>query len=522
METNLVGMVSRLELECYAGRNKYKELETKYEEAVSGYNKTIEGLTMSLSLEKLKNSVLSYIVRTQTSIDISELFSQTDDGIIVNNFEGGDISVGVRDYVDSLPKDMYTLHMKRKKGGKKTENKERGERVDNKHDKTEIKDKLENKEEADEKIENTEKYRVAKKMELVEENPKEQEEKIKQVDLAVEELKQENNLDIPVKEFLKNIDSMIGEITKTRVVNSKACQTLKETRVKLLGRLDVGEYTKLVKENNTKVESILGGKGAEKKKIVEAIRKTLSPLDQRLISYDGYYNTELSPEEIHKLVTCVELTMVHSKRYVPFSYEELCGRMYNYMVAVSPVKDVVKMALVNRYGFSNVVYRKVTKEEDGDPYSFYILKKIEQSGRRCWNMECRLYEFSTMVREKLLDFCIKMFRKMYFDMFGSNMYVEGYKKKTVLASLDCEQLLVNIIDLSKRKSFCNVVRVIIMEKCLLKPTKLDTFDLSSDDSMLKKSFSTEEDLDGEIKDSLKRVFDGISDADMDSIMVREE
>ena len=164
----------------------------------------------------------------------------------------------------------------------------------------------------------------------------------------------------------------------------------------------------------------------------------------------------------------------------------------------------------------------ITKEEDGDPYSFYILKKIEQSGRRCWNMECRLYEFSTMVGEKLLDFCIKMFRKMYFDMFGSNMYVEGYKKKTVLASLDCEQLLVNIIELSKRKSFCNVVRVIVMEKCLLKPTKLDTFDLSSDDSMLKKSFGTEEDLDGEIKDSLKRVFDGISDMDVDSIMVREE
>jgi hypothetical protein len=441
----------------------------------------MESMRSVLNLEKLKNCIFATVIKCQTTLDIDTLLKITDEGVIVHNYENGNIPVVVHDYLETTPK---TYSIKKKKSKR------------------------------------VEKYKAVKKAELEEEDPQVQEEKIRQVDNEIEDLKQENKMDIPLKETMSNISSVISEIEKSRSP-IKFLNSLREIRAKLLGKLDVSAYTTMIKDHNNKLEKIWNTKGYDKKKINQYISITLSALDKRLIYYEQYYMTELVPDDIHRLVLCTELNMVYPKRYVPFSYDDIYSRAYNYTIVIEPVKNVLKRILGNKYGFPNIVYKVNARSNTDDPFSFYILKKIE-SGKRYWDMESRLYEVSSVISEKLREYCINLFRKMYFDMFNTHKYIEGYSKKTPLAGSDCEQLLLNIITLSKKKTFCNIVRDIVMEHSTIKPTQLDIFNFSSDDKVVKQNFLNDDDSKKDMTEIIKRVFDEISETEIEEILSKDE
>lgn len=458
-------------------RNNFKKKAKELEDLLVSKNETISKLKLALQVEKFKSQLFYNIITQNTDIKLENVYQETENGIQISNFEGGNVSVIVQDLLETK---HYTISTK-----KKTE-KQPGKN-----------------------------FRTIKnQVELVEEKPEAQEEKIKQVEEAMEEFVQENKLDVSYKETVDSIENIFEEVIKNRIYK-KFLSNMKEYRSKLLGKLNLTEYTKLIKSHITRLEAIFTNKKYDQKKIVNTVTLSLSSLDQRLVYYGQYYNSELEPDEIQKLDVCLKVNMDYPRRYVPFVQTEICVTICNYSMCLFPVKKMIKQILVNPYGFPNLVYVHLEKSTPEDPFSFYSLEKIDAEGKRLWKMECRLDELSKFISEQLRVYSINLFRKIYFDVFSDNIYREDYTDKSFAMQHDCEQLLLNIIALSKQKSFCDMIRRTVFKYSTIQPSKIDKFNFTRDDPIVKRNF--QEDNKTTITDTIKRVFDDISDEDAEKI-----
>lgn len=476
-EINLSTMVSQLEED----RNQLFKRTQYLEKSVLKRNIKIKNLELELTMEKFKNHILSKIIETHTTLKLEDVFQQSEDGLHIYNYETGNIPVYVHDYlVDSSPL-SYNITSKKKPTGKN--------------------------------------FRTVGQVEIIDEKPQEQEEKLKQVEEKLEEIVQQNKFDVPVKETTTIIDNIFKDISTNRIVK-KYLIALKDTRNKLLGRYNIPEYTKLIQSHIKRLENIfLGKKSHDQRKNTEYISISLTPLEQRLVFYGEYYNSYLETDDIQRFKTTLEVHMEHPRRYVPFLFSELCNSMHNYSVAISSVSEILYRVLVNPLEtFNNIVYLPLEKSTKDDPYSFYILESIDTKGQRNWKLQCRLDEFSKSLSGDLKTFCIDLFRKIYFDIFHDNLYRENYTEKFTITTQDCAQLLENITLLSKQKTFCNTLRDIIVEKCTIKPSQLDKFNFTCDDKLIKRTFAQENDDPEELSSTLKRLFDNISKEQIESLL----
>jgi hypothetical protein len=443
-----------------------KDLQTKIEQ--------INKLKLKIEKEQFKNSVYSQLLNQMTTIKISDVYKEEADGIHV--------------YTDNIPIFIHNQN--------NTETKQ-----------ITVKKQTIGKN-----------FRTINKAALIEEKPEEQEQKIKDVEDKKEEIPQ---LDVSYSETISFIDTQLEEITKSRVYK-KTLSNIKTARTKLLGKLGLDEYIQLVKKHVTCLEKIYKGKKYDQKKIQTLVSSSLSSLDQRLVYYKSYYSSELDPDDIQRLKVCLEVNLNHPKRYVPFIQSDICTKICNYSLCVISIKECIEKVLVNPYEFPNLGFLPNSSQTEDDPFSFYALEKIDSDGKRCWKMECRLDEISRFIREHLLTYCINMFRKIYYDVFSDNVYREDYTSKEVICNQDCEQLLMNIIILSKQKGFCNILRETLSTESIIKPSKNDKFDFRRDDPMLKKTFSNQEDHIKDTLASIQRLFDSITDEQCENIIRRLE
>lgn len=467
-------------------RNNYKKKCQELEALLETRNETISKLKLALQLAKFKTHLFSQIIEQNTKLKISDIYQENDNGIQITNFQGGNIPVIVQDFFQENKN--YSISAKKKI-----------EKQSGKNFRT-----------------------VKNQIELVEENPGIQEQKIKEVEEAIEEIVQENNLDVSFKETNQAIETMFEEVIKNRVYK-KFLLNMKEYRGKLLGKLDLPDYIKLIQTHITRLEAIFTKKKYEQKKIVTTVMLALSSLDQRLVYYGQYYNSPADTDDIQRLKLCLKINMNYPKRYVQFIQTELCVKISNYSLCLLTLREIGKRILVNPFRFPNLVYLQLEKSTVEDPYSFYSLEKIEPDGKRCWKMECRLDELSKFISEQIRTYCIILFRKIYFDIFSDNIYREDYTEKAPAAQQDCEQLLVNILGLSKPKSFCNLLRSIVTKYCTIQPSQMDKFNFTRDDPIIKKSFMQEENDNKNLTAVIQRLFDDISTEDAEKIwQIRSE
>ena len=448
--------MSSLSNEVFALEEKYNLLNKKYEESIETIRErdnTIQELKSIIQIETFKNHLFTKLILNHTDIKIPEIIDFKEDGIHINNFEGGKIPVFVHDYFGETK--QYNIKPRK-----------------------------------DKKVKNN--FKSVKKSELASQDPTIQEEKIRREEEKVKELGRENNFNISKNDILEELDKLFDKIAKGRIGGiEKLSESIREMRNKLLGVFNLEDYIKLIKANIGRQNDILTKKKYESKKITDLIFKSLSPLDCRLVFYKKYYDTELSIDDIQRLKKAMDYNTEHPKRYIPFSISDTCREMCNYCVCVSSIKPICKRVFLNRYGFPNIVYLDREKsDKENDPYSFYILEKVED-GKRFWKMECRLEELSRILGEQIRNYCIGIFRKIYFDVFSDNVYRENYMEKSYATKTDCEQLLYNIVFLSNGKHFCNFLRKTIVKNNTIKPEILDKFNIISDDILVKKNFINE-------------------------------
>lgn len=463
--------------------SKIEEQRTALIKQIQEYKKTIEDKNLYISklkteikLEKLKSTIIAKLC----NIDMDTLFVEKEDGIHIHNFEGGNIPIIVHEYIDG-------------KEGK-----------ENKHV---IKLKKQN-------LQTGNKYRTVKnKVELKEEKPEEEEEKIKKIEEVREELIKNNGLDISVSDTTTLIENAFDVIAKSRVFK-KDLAIIRDNRSKLLSNMSLDSYTKLISTHITRLKGILATKKYDVKKINETVEKSLSPLDMRLIAFGKYYDTQIDNDDLSRLKISLKINTDYPKRYIPLAYDEMYKKFDNYSIALFTIKENLKRVLVNPFGFSNVCYLDLETSLKEDPYSFYILEKISDDGTRCWKMECRLMEFSRLIAFHIRGFCVKLFRRIYVDCFSDNVYRNDYFNKVTIGQYDLEQLLLNAVELSKPYSFCNIVRNLIKKHCVIKPSKIDKFNLTGDDKIAKRNFNQEQDSYENIVSLVRALFDNISDTDL--------
>lgn len=161
------------------------------------------------------------------------------------------------------------------------------------------------------------------------------------------------------------------------------------------------------------------------------------------------------------------------------------------------------------------------KSTKDDPYSFYSLENIKGNTRN-WKLEIRLYDISYQIAQNVREYCIRLFRKIYSDIFYDNQYRQNYREKAIICGQDCEQILQNLCIVSKHKTFCQMFRIIIRKKCTMKLTENDKCNFTADDRLQKKMFDKETDNIEDMKSTVRQLFDNISNQDIDEFVLSTE
>ena len=439
----------------------------------------IQKLKTDLKIEKFKNKIYTMLIKENTTINLVDVIKEDNEGIHLH-FKG-DIPIYIKNDLksDSEEKIHFVLEPTTEK--KKT---------------------------VFRKIKN--------KIDLAVEKPQENEEKIKKVQEDMEKLAEENKLNASIEAVSKIINENMKELEKCKIPK-KYLNIIKDNRITLLAKFSIENYIKYTKTHVRQIENIFTKKKYETKKITHLIASSLSPLEQRLLAYEGYHNTVLLVDDIEKFKMALDLNTNHNKVFLSFSQQEINKELANYSMALFPCKENIKRVVYNPYGFHSLIYVSFPKSSLEDPYSFYILDNIN-NGQRRWRSDCRLLDFSSILSDFLKSYCITIFRKIYYDFFKDNIYRENYKSKANIFTLDCDQLLLNIIFLSKPKEVCNVFREIIVKNCTYVPTQQDSFNFTADDAIIKNTFNTMEDKSEDLVKVFQKIFENLSDEQAEKLI----
>ena len=445
---------------------------SELEEEISSYKTKIEdlldhnkNLNYNLSLEKLKVNLYHQLIKENTSIKVDNLVEVKDQEIHLFDTKKVNIPVSIHEYID-----IDNTLSKNKPSSDKT----------NKPKKTK-----------------KHCYRSIKKStKLTEDHMSPNNEKI--------QIKEKTKVDMT---YLNNIcNSYLKKIEQNRVY-TKVFSKFKSDRMKIFPMMKIDEYTITLSEQIKNIENILKGKNYKDKKVHSTISKGLSPLESRLLSYPNYTNSHLDIEDMEKFSCMLDNSIDYTREYQPYNENKFLHLFYNYGSVLFPIKTNIERYLLNKYTIYTIIFVPLQKNVEGDPYSFYRLEKITDN-KKYWTMDCRLEDLTLSIVANVLPYMKSLFKKIYYDTFGDNDFRPDYSGKYQITEIDCEQLLQNIILLSKPKKLCNLLRDLIRSKAVYKPNDNDKFNLYGDDSLQRKRFQNKEDND--IIDTIKQIFDNIT------------
>lgn len=454
----------------------------------------LDRIKLLLKLEQFKTSILAHFLKERAGLNLSDIIQEKDDGIHIFQINPDTVSVFVHSDATEpkkIPRETSSDLLKFQLSAKEQK-------------KTVYKSVQEKK-----LIKPIKPIKTIKPIKPIKSKITEEE---KASAHSVEE-NDEKNMHEPhelhdmLETLFSSLDSATGRMYKKTLVK------IRNTRIKLLKFMILSEYIILLTKHVKKIEIILQQKKYDKKKMDLFVECAVSPLELRLISHGQYYNNILEADEIQKLGECLKFTISQfcPKKYVTFSYLELWEKVCNYGIALFPIKETLKRYIIHPHGFSNIVYLALKQQKKTpDPYTFYSLTDIKADGTRCWKMEIRLDEFGRTVIGHLISYCVKIFRKIYMDIFNDNIYRETYLSIPICQQ-DCEQLLVNIIFLSKPKQTIKIMQNIVMKHNTFFPTTNDKFNLTGDDRMQRRQFAEEQDSQAEVERNVRRLFDEISE-----------
>jgi hypothetical protein len=280
------------------------------------------------------------------------------------------------------------------------------------------------------------------------------------------------------------ISSIFKNISESRIY-SKYIQQLKDVRINMLKWINVKEYEIMLNEHVINLKNIFLSKSYDKLKIKKITTESLTNMEKRMIKFGNYFNTQIDGEEIDKIRISLDNCTDFPKEYVPFKLS--FKKMQNYSLALFSLKRCLKSFIINKYGFNNLVYIKLSNSSEKDPHSFYYLNKIVCDERH-WNMDSRLEDVSIELSNSLYPYCLELYRKIYFDSFSNHVYKFNYEDALPNIYNELDQIAENMILLHNYESCRYLLIEIIKEFAILQPTEKDKINLKTQDSSQKAKF----------------------------------
>lgn len=515
----LANQVQSLEEEKEILKKKCQSLE----EIIAGKNEMISRLKSRLRIETFKCGFFAALIANHTDIKLPELYNECEDGLHVHNYKNDDFRIYVHSVCGTSPNQQH-------ESASSASSSSSSDATNNQQTSSTVVIAEDNKQHTTTNTNNTAalvtEYRlpgttkrgkkvgsasaatanraghvfrsIKSQAAVKEEDVEEKERRIKDVDEKRTETAKVNkitltdctDLEKTIRTKIQNITGSAGSSSSAIRATKKDLDDLCRMRIQMLGKYTVEEYAKFLQTHVKSLESIVSGRFVNEEKAKNIVSAGLTTFERRLIFYHDYYNiASLDADHIQRLRTTVRLSMRHTKTYKPFELPEVCRPLQNYTMALFDVSELLSWVLHNPYGFQTIVYLPVEKSSDDDSFSYYILDQVDaHTGVRKWRMACRLLEFSTQLSDVLLRYSIEMFRRIYHDIYKHNRYTENYTEEFPITRFDCRQLVINIINLARKRLFCDILRDVVKKHCTIRPTPQDKFNFQSDDSLNRTEF----------------------------------
>lgn len=333
--------------------------------------------------------------------------------------------------------------------------------------------------------------------------PEKRERFIKISSLKLEETKKSPERTSPspenkIKNLRKNISSLFEELKSSK--NVKKAEEIRKMREKIMVNLDIKDYIDMIKDHYETIKKVFG----EKKSKVN-IHSFFSPIEHRLAFLPEYTNIELDSEEVVKFVSYLSTPRVED--LMAFSKQVLYNKCATYGLALTSIEEIINKNVFTS-GVNNLIYLPLQRSKREDPYSFYRLTKIEKNGEKHWEIDIRLYETSRELSESLIEYCISLYRKIYYDVFEDNKYRSDFDECSKIGG-ECMQLFSNIIVLANRTKFLKLFQASTIAHSTYNDTDKDKVRSSADDKLTKRKIEnyTNEKAKTDILEKLCRLFD---------------
>lgn len=441
---NMSRLEEHTEIERLNTEKKYFQRKIRHmERNILKQEKDIAHLNAIIEVERMKTRIFAHIIEQKTDISISDIINEEKHAVHVYEIQNCTLPVYLHKNVEIIEEEIIVFPRKK------------------------------------------EVFRTIDCVDLTEEIDKgEIQIKVENVDEEVKDIVKSNFEPVNIKQCHAEINKTFKTL-KTERFYTKHLVYIKEIRYKMLGWLNIKEYSDLIIKHIRRVSVIFKSKTYDQKKIDKIISESLSPLEMRLTHYGKYYETDIDTEDIEILKVSLETCTVFPKEYK--RYKHGFKRFHNYNLVLFTFKKCVECYLFNRYGFHNLVYINIPNSSDADPYSYYYLDKIDGE-KRCWKMDCRLEEITSDMCTQLLPYCVDLYRKLYRDMFRDSNYRSDCEDVYSLAGNELEQLAENIIILHNQDKCRNILRDIVKERAQLAPTDNDKINIRTDDTNQKNRF----------------------------------
>lgn len=357
-------------------------------------------------------------------------------------------------------------------------------------------------------------FRSMKKvMDVVdEEPPQEREERVEKTSAELEKRRWEIQGACPTE---KDFEEIFEAMENSTAVSSKLMRALVEIRMKLVAYLPPDEYEKKVREQLERVISILKSKGWSKGRLNSGIIKTLGSIDSHIVGLplgkNGYPSIKMEVDDFNAYREALALSVVHPTEFKVFDEHNFLQSLLNYGLALLPVEELIAKRLENPYGFPSIAYIEVPKSDPKDPFSFYTLAGIDATGKRRWEIDCRLTTLANRIQSAMYRHIVDLFRRIYFDSFGDNRYRPNFEDAFPIMEFEGDQLLRNVLTLHNVRTFSIILQGIVQSCCKHTITDLDSCNIRTDDASQRRRMHCDKD-DPDMADAIRILFDDVTSA----------
>jgi len=301
-----------------------------------------------------------------------------------------------------------------------------------------------------------------------------------------------------------------------------AMNDLKQLRLYLMNIVKYDEFMNILREHLQMYKSVLNLRGyTPHDSDIMITQNALLTIESRMIYHRCYLDVKFDTTELYYYETLCD-TLYDYKNNI-FNMEKIINVLCNYSTHIWSFKSILRR--IFDITTPNIIFVPHTVNKKDDPYNFYILTNVDDTGKKYWKLDNRLSNISESFQDNLLPYLIENFRRIYFDIFNDNIYREDYKnyaEKYDVIHFELKTLCHNILLISNKIKFRKTLCKMIKEDNEYKPSINDIFDIKNDDRIAKDDVNK---LDDEFMESLRHsirnMFDNLTSNNIDKILFKE-